>query len=45
MKDKTDFYCTVSQGFLQARQRADLLFKAQADNHYKKGEKAAHLLC
>lgn len=39
MKDKTVFYCTVSEVFLQAWQRAELLFKAQADDHYQKGKR------
>lgn len=43
MKDKTDFYFTVSQGFLQARQRLELLVKVQADSHYEKGKR--QLIC
>lgn len=43
MNDKTDFYCSASQGFLQARQRTELLVKVQVDSHYKKGKR--QLIC
>lgn len=43
MKDKTDFYCTESQGFLQAWQRAELLLKTQAGDRYKKEKR--QLIC
>lgn len=43
MNDKTVFYCSASQGFLQARQRAELLVKVQVDSHYKKGKR--QLIC
>ncbi len=39
MNDKTDFYCSASQGFLQARQRAELLVKVQVDSPHKKGKR------